>query len=148
MSKKSSWLKPFQELTKEGKELYTLIGSALLVEKMPEDEIKSKGGIVVATPDNYRETMGDSRPIWVRVLAVGEGYYDDGNHIPIEAKAGDICLVGPVSCQWFSAFGGLPGYSPGEIGISREEEIRLRFSGDDGKAKAIELLGRAREEEE
>lgn len=138
-----SYLPAFKKLKKEGKDLYQLVGSALLVEKYEEPEVKSKGGIIMADGGTARENLGDAKTTWVRVLAVGEGYYDHetGKDIPIDVKPGDICLVGRISCQWFSRFGAVDGYSITQpIGITREEEIRLRLKGPKSYDKVFALL--------
>lgn len=141
---KSQWLDAFKELKEAGQDHFTLTGSCLLVESIPKEELKSKGGIIIADTKSYKETLQDGRPIWVRVLMTGAGYYDDetGEDIPGWVSPGDIILVGQASCQWFSEFGNLEGYDTQTIGITREEEIKLQFKGEEGYKKAFGILNR------
>lgn len=144
----SKYLDRFKALGQEGKAHYNLIGSALLVEKIPEEEMR-KGGLIIAKPDSYKDTLADSRPIWVRILVTGSGYYSEdaeGNpqDVPLDTKPGDIALVGRVSVQWFSVFGELEDYDPQTIGITLEEEIKLRFNGEEGFTEAFKILNQDR----
>jgi len=71
-------------------------------------------------------------PTFVRILAMGPGYVDpDGEFTDLEVDVGDIVLVGKMSVNWFSVFGSLAYTSQHEIGITRENEIKLRFKGQD-----------------
>ena len=66
--KSSKHIKQFKALAQDAADAFDLIGSALIVEKIPEEEMK-KGNIILHVPDSYKETLGDSRPIWVRQVS-------------------------------------------------------------------------------
>ena len=57
-----------------------------------EEENKTAGGIII--PDNAKE-----KPSRGRVIATGDGAYDDGQKIPMTVKAGDIVLF----AKWASS---------------------------------------------
>ena len=117
----------------EKKDAYTLTGDMLIVEIIPADEMNSRGGLIIA--EDARQTKGLSalRPVFARVLMVGEGYYGDGGEsIPVEADPGDIILVGKNSVAEMSDFGKLPTYGKLEIGVVRASEILMRFKGQEG----------------
>lgn len=135
-------LKRFQKLAAEGGKNYELIGDCLIVEKIPDEEIKTSGGIIIQQ-DKSRQQLGtfaDKRPVWVRVLAVGEGFYSEKGDHPLNVEVGDIALVGQHSTSWFSVFGKLKGYSTETIGLARESDIQLRFKGEEGFNAAFKLL--------
>lgn len=63
----------------------------VLLERL-EEETKTAGGIII--PDNARE-----KPSRGRVIATGDGAYDDGARIPMTVKAGDVVLF----AKWASS---------------------------------------------
>lgn len=65
------------------------LGDRVLVRRL-EAEQKTKGGIII--PDTAKE-----KPIEGEVLAVGAGKTENGQHIPVEVKAGDRILFGKWS---------------------------------------------------
>jgi co-chaperonin GroES (HSP10) len=140
---KSKYLDRFQLMAKEAKEAFQLIGDYILVEKIPVKEKKTAGGIILSLEDNGRQknSLAQDLPTLVRVILVGEGYYDDETKSPIElnVKPGDIGLVGALSTKWFSDLE-ISDYKPYEIGLTREEEIKFLFRGQEGYERAFGLL--------
>ncbi len=63
----------------------------VLLERL-EEETKTAGGIII--PDNARE-----KPSRGRVIATGDGAYDDGARIPMTVKPGDVVLF----AKWASS---------------------------------------------
>jgi co-chaperonin GroES (HSP10) len=139
-----SYFERFTALT-EVKESHELIADCILVEKLPEPERRTASGIIYGLDvKNQIGTIAADRPHMVRVLAVGEGYYDEetGKTTPLNVKPGDVVLVSTSSVKWFSTFGDLRDYKPDTIGLSRESEIQWRFKGQDGFARVFEALNR------
>lgn len=139
--KPSKYLTDFLRMSKEAKSCYEVIGDNILVEKIDDEELKSKGGIIIATPkDHVRMSMNETKPTWVRVLEVGEGYWDaEKGTIPLNSRPGDICLVPSATPQWFSVFGEYKA-EPNTIAIITESSIQLRFKGEEGYKKAFASL--------
>ena len=63
----------------------------VLIERI-EEENKTAGGIII--PDNAKE-----KPSRGRVIAVGDGAYDDGQKIPMSVKVNDVVLF----AKWASS---------------------------------------------
>ena len=59
----------------------------LLVERLEEDQPKSKGGIII--PDSAKE-----KPLEGKILAAGPGKKEDGKVLPLDVKVGDHILFG------------------------------------------------------
>ncbi len=57
-----------------------------------EEENKTAGGIII--PDTAKE-----KPVRGRVVAVGDGIFENGQKIPMSVKAGDIVLF----AKWASS---------------------------------------------
>lgn len=73
------YLEAFKELFEQGSNFYQLIGDCLIVEELPQkEEEKSTGGIILPMTKG-QNAIAQGRPLFVQVLAVGEGYYDDTN---------------------------------------------------------------------
>ena len=131
-----SYLKAFQEIQK-GAELQ-IVGDLLLVELLKEEEIKSKSGLILKAHDSQKQINGLSadKPTFARVLAVGEGYWDDSESlrseegtktIPLETEPGQIILIATHSFKPFSVFGKLINYGEVELGLTREADVQARF---------------------
>ncbi len=129
---------------------HQLIGSTLLVERVPHEEKKTAGGIIMPTDVTSRQvnTMAADLPTFVHVVSVGRGYYNEetGADVPLNVEAGDIILIGALSIKWFSLLE-IDGYEPYSIGLAREEDIQLRFKGLKGyQAYFSALNGRLKEQ--
>ncbi len=103
---------------------------------MPKEEYKTTGGIIIAQAANVKQinTIDDNRPMLVRVLLVGEGYYDDdsGEAVSLDSKPGDIVMVGKLSVGFMSSFGPILFQEGTRVGKIRESEIQFRYSGQEG----------------
>jgi chaperonin GroES len=66
------------------------LGDRVLIKEIKEDVSETKSGIII--PETVNEDRGAKKG---KVVAVGDGRYDDGKKIPVNLKAGDIVLF-----QW------------------------------------------------
>lgn len=144
-NKKKSYLNAFQHLQANGAQYFTLIGDNIIVEEVAKEELKTASGIIIASSDKHRQvnTVEDARPLLVRVLLVGQGYYDDvtGESQSLGVNPGDILLVGKLGVKWLSSFGPLTLQEGGlMIGLIREAEIQQIFSGEEGYQACGRLL--------
>ncbi len=78
----------------------------MLLERLADEE-KTVGGIII--PDNARE-----KPSRGRVVAIGDGKFDDGVRVPMSVKSGDIVMF----AKWAS--------SASEIKIDGNEYIIIK----------------------
>lgn len=125
--KPSKYLSRFHEIPD-----LSLIGDCLLVERVAVEERKTASGLILnaGRGESSRSQVSSDLPTFVHVLAVGKGYYDDDTKedVPLDVKPGDIILVGNHSVRWFSDMD-ISDYTQYEIGLTREQEITLKFSG-------------------
>lgn len=153
MSEISSLVQAFIDTQKECDGSFNLTGDVLLVEKVPGQEAKRDVTRADGTKTQIYLSSGTEKkidgldmnlPMFVRVLAVGPGFYDDSNSdmkpLECEVEAGDIILIGRMSVNWFSVFGSLISTAASEIGFTRESEVRMRFKGQAGYDKFFGLL--------
>jgi hypothetical protein len=148
----------FKHLQEKCGDCFELVGDYLLVEEIPREEVKSPSGLIVSAPmDKISRVDGmeANRPIFVRVLLVGNGYYDTVEEagekiektIPLDVKVDDILLVGRLSVKWLSYFGPLVSSSKNNLGILREGEKQLRFFGDEAYQRVYDTLNKFNVEE-
>lgn len=123
----------FLKAKEEFKEGVRLIGDVILVEAMPEPEIK-KGSIIVSSGNTKAlDGITANLPIFVRVLLVGPGYYNEetGADVPLEIKAGNIIQVGRQAVDFFGAFGSILRGKDTGVGITRSDAARIVFENDE-----------------
>lgn len=143
------YLKAFQAAIEAEPETMTVIGDCILVELIPDEEHKTKSGLVLAPgAQNQINGLSADKPSFVRVLVTGQGYYDDSDDkieksVPLDSKPGDIVLVGRTSIKPFSVFGRLLNYGEKTLGLIRESDIQIRFRGQEGYDRFFDALNRA-----
>lgn len=134
-----SYLKAFQEIQSNAE--LKLVGDLLLVELIKEEEVKTKSGLILSSSTASKQINGLSadKPTFARILAVGEGYYDDSSpsesglfdeeprSVPLESQPGQIILIATHSFKPFSVFGKLTSYGEVELGLTREADVQARF---------------------
>lgn len=128
------------------KDDFLLTGSFLLVEKVPQDEVKTKSGLILATNVHQQGSIGANLPCFVHVLAVGAGYDDDGTVIPLDTQPSDILLVGQYSVKWLPVYP-VDNYEPFSIGVTSEAETQMRFRGYAAYQRFASALNRPAEAE-
>lgn len=137
--KDSKYLNRFKSIDKP----FLLYGDTLIVERIPVEEKKTASGLFVGIETkNQINTLASERPMFVRVLSVGVGFYDDdGNEVKVDAEPGNIILVGDNSVKWFSDMD-IKDYQPYEIGFTRESEIKLKFNSKEDYESTFEGLSK------
>jgi co-chaperonin GroES (HSP10) len=130
MIQKSKYLEAFRANAALTDKLLT--GGLMIVEVIPQAEIKTSSGIILAQTDRQVNSVKANLPSFVRVLAVGPGYYDEetGETTPPEVRPGQIIMVAESSVKWWSHLP-LTGYRPMELGLSEESEAQIRFDSDE-----------------
>lgn len=135
----SKYIEAFKALKEAHNDKFYFTADTILVEKIFTEELKhefkkadgTKAELFLAGGQEKKiDGLDMNLPTFCRVLAVGEGFVTPGEEeVAVEAEVGDIVLVGKMSVNWFSVFGSLTSTSRHEIGITRENEIKLRFKG-------------------
>ncbi len=138
----SKYLKAFQNVALD------IPGDGLLVEVIDPPEMKTKSGLILAESKSHMNNISADLPTFVHVLAVGKGYFKEGQDgepdedVPLSSTAGDVILVGINSVR---KFGFLPieGYKPYSIGLIRDGEAQLRFKGIEDYRKTFQAINGA-----
>lgn len=128
----SKYSKIFEQLQTEFGDSFALTEDCLLVEEIPVEEIKTKGGLIVAKDLNGFGRQVDglevARANYVRVLKSGPGVSSDDSKLE-EIVPGDVVTVGPNSTLWFSVVFNTITCSP-RIGLTRASAALSIFRGD------------------
>lgn len=131
-----SYLKAFEHVKSTCPEAFKLTGQCLLVEEVPKRELKTISGLILHSGTKHQvDSILDNQPMEVRVLLVGEGFYDEetGKEVPLSTKPGDVILVGKLSVKWLSSIAGVfiqEGAT--RIGLLQESDTQLLYNGSTG----------------
>jgi len=90
------------------------LGDRLIVKAVEEDEVTASG---IVLPDTAKE-----KPQRGKVLAVGDGKFEDGQRVPIDVSEGDEVL--------YSKYGGTEIVVEGEdLLVLRESDVLAKVTG-------------------
>lgn len=123
----SRYLRMFEKLSPED---LRLRGNRLLVELLPQPEITTKGGLVVATSlSEYRTSVKDNAADVAVVLSAGEGYYSEetGEPVSMDIKQGNVVLISRFGARVFSQFAGLNQYTSDTIALIRDSDVNCAW---------------------
>lgn len=126
----SKYLEKFKRLqTEEAQSLYRLQGARVLLEVLPQKEIKTASGIILSAPkDHVKVTAESFQPQLAIVLLIGAGYVDsDNNPIDMDVKVGNIVMVNELGLRYFSTFPGIVDYTKNTLALTSESEIQMIF---------------------
>jgi hypothetical protein len=99
-----------------------LAGSLLIIEKMPEPEIKSAGGLIlVSTEEQSNGAFQRQKAHVATILMVGEDAADSG------LAPGNIVLIAEFGIRSYTTFPGITHYVDGELQLSSVEAVHLSF---------------------
>ena len=107
-----------------------LRGNRLLVEVLPKEEIKSKGGLILnAASSSHKTTTEQNRAKLAIVLASGNGYYDEegGEDVPLDVQPGAVILVSEMGLKYYSEFPGIQEYTGEIIALTRDSEVHASW---------------------
>lgn len=125
----SKFLESFKRLSEKGQEYYKLKGANILIEKLDEQEITTKSGLIIQTSKDQANGMNTTAADLAVVLMVGEGYWDNEEEkiVPTELRPGNVILAPRFSVAYYSTFPGLGEPSNNKLGIVGEEQIILFY---------------------
>lgn len=125
----SKYLANFKKLNEMKKDIgFRLNGGRLLVEILPKQEMRTAGGLIMASPDSYKGTAETQRALIGVVLLTGEGYVDiDGKEIPTEMQIGNIVVLNEFGVKYYSSFPGVENFTRNTLAMTSESEVQMSF---------------------
>ena len=131
------------DVLREKADLFKLRGSTLVVELLPEPEIKTKGGLIISAPsDQVRGNTNDNKLQAGVVLMAGEGYYDaDSNtYTPTDIQPGAVIILPQYSAQTISKFPGISRPTQSKIVLVKEDSVLAYYTSREAFEQAEQLL--------
>ena len=124
----SKYLNRFQKAAS----LLPLRGNRILVEILPKEEIKSAGGLIIASNlDNHRTKTEQQRAKLAIVLAVGTGYYDDssdeGEDVPLDVQPGNVVMLSDYGLKYYSEFPGLAEFTGDSLALALDKDVHCAW---------------------
>lgn len=100
-------------------------GSTLIIEILPEVEVTTAGGIMLASSSKHvRGSVDEHRLKIGYVIAVGEGYVDDtGAVTPLDIQPGAIVFLPKYSISPISVFPGLNCLTEERVAMIKEDQV-------------------------
>lgn len=143
--RKSKYLDRFKRLWSEDTSLFILHDNRLLVEILPKEELKSKGGLILAAPKaDHRSATEENQHQLAIVLYVGSGTIDDkGSVIAPSYSPGNLILVSPFSLRPYTSFPMLNEYTANDIALTRDVDVHCSFRSEEDYLKACAILNGA-----
>lgn len=150
-----SFQRDFEILRELGPSTFVLRGAALLVELLPREEIKTAGGLIIATPkDHIKGGSVTAHEVEVgRVLMSGQGYWDDnlttvvdpepaedpehtdvygsfkaGGYEPLEVQPGAIVVLPQYSITLMSHFPAIQRPTENKIAMVKMDQVLMYFT--------------------
>lgn len=131
----------FSAVTEQG--LLKIRGATLVAEVLDDEELKSKGGLILSAPKEHaRGGVEENRLKVARIVAVGEGYLgENGESIPCDTKVGAIVILPKYSAQTVSIFPGLADMTNDKLVLLKEESILAMYETEENynKARAVNV---------
>jgi co-chaperonin GroES (HSP10) len=128
----TGYLRALAKAREQHKEKFEITGDTCLVAVIPQDDLAPKTAIIMSS-GGVRQTnsLEAKRPVLVRVIEVGPGFYDDeGKSVGPGVEPGDILLVGSNSVQEISQYGKLQNYGRVVLGICGAGERMFSWKGE------------------
>jgi len=127
----SKYLERFKKVVKAN-QLNGLASDRVIVEVLPKEELKTSGGIILATKANdHRSMTEENRPTLAVVLAAGED---------VKLEPGNVVLVSALGLKCYSNFPGLQEYVANSIAMTMEHEVHVAWRDLEAYASYRELI--------
>jgi co-chaperonin GroES (HSP10) len=123
---KSKYLRFFQKLKEQRPNFYQLYGSRILVEVLPDPEVKTAGGLIVSGVRNQVTDTQENKFTAAVILAVGAGYYNDETNedVPLTLKPGQVVEVVRTALRRYSTHPALGSqFTTGDLATTKEADI-------------------------
>lgn len=124
------------------KKLLQVPGSTLIVEIIRDEEVRSKGGIIISAPSNHaRGSIEENRLLVGKVVFSGEGYYNEetGGFDALDIPVGAIVVLPKYSMSMVSVFPGITEPTADKLGLVKENQILAFYASEKDYLEAKKL---------
>lgn len=130
----------FKQVAEQG--LLQVPGSTHIVEVIKDEELKSKGGIIISAPKVHaRNGIEENRLLVGKVVFSGAGYYNDetGENDPLDIPVGALVVLPKYSLSLISVFPGIVEPTNDKLGMIKENQILAYYKTEEDYNKARDL---------
>lgn len=107
-------------------------GNRMLIELLPKEELKTAGGLLLATVSTHKSDIEWLRPKLGVVLIKGGGVINEqGTYEAIPFKVGAVCLVSEHAPKSMSTFPGLEGIVTDEVALINRFDVHMSWDSID-----------------
>lgn len=130
-----SFEKEFSALRAMGSESFVLRGSSIIVEILPDEEIKTASGLIIAS--DLKHVKGDSAQAHklqvARVLMTGPGYWDADteSYEAIDVKPGAIVILPQYGTSYISVFPGIQRPTSNKLGFIKMDQVMAYYPSEE-----------------
>lgn len=148
-----SFQREFNALREMGEETFVLRGSTIIVEVLPPEEIKTAGGIVLATSSDQQKgnSINAGRVDVGRVLMTGPGYWDEdlyedlpvthaGGYVALEVNPGAIVLLAKFTTDYISHFPGIQRPTGSKLALIKMDSVLAYYPTQEAYERAKKAL--------
>ena len=112
-----------------------LRGSTIIVEILPDEEIKTAGGLIISAPtDHTRGNSVNAHKLQTgRVLMTGPGYWSDelADYEALEVSPGSIVILPQYATEYVSTFPGIQRPTENKLGLVKMDSILAYYPSEE-----------------
>ncbi len=135
-------------LREMGEKTFVLRGSTLIVEIQEPEEVKTKGGLIVASHADHKKggSVEAHRVEVGKVLLAGQGYYTEAfletpaSYEPLECQPGAIVLLPQFSTQPISHFPGIQRPTGNKLAMIKMDQVLAYYPSQEAYERAKKKL--------
>lgn len=106
---------------------FVVRGSTIIVEILPDEEIKTKGGIIMTgKADHVKGNSFEQHKLLTgKVLMTGPGYWNEEMlaYDPLEVETGAVIILPQFATQYLSMFPGISRPTGNKIGMIKQDQV-------------------------
>ena len=119
----------------------TIRGTSILCEMLPEPELKTAGGLIIASDSGQTrgQTVEAHKLLAAKVLAVGPGSYieEKDTYVPLDIKPGQVVVLNQFSYSLISKLPGLRVPTANKLAITPASGIFAVYPDEAAYQKAL-----------
>lgn len=126
-----SFEKEFSALRELGSSHFVLRGSTLIVEIMPEEELKTKSGLYIGSVEGHVKggSVSQNKLEVGRVLMKGEGYWNEekNSYEDVGLEVGAVVVLPQYSIQVISMFPGIQRPTGNKLALVKFDSVLAHY---------------------
>lgn len=123
-------------------DLYRLNGGRIVVEVLPQEELRTAGGLVMVDTHQSRSDVVMNKALLGIVVLIGQGYTDEnGDDVPVDVQPGNVIMFNELAARYYSTFPGIKGYTKNSLALIHDSDVQMVFPTENSYREFSSLLG-------